>query len=188
MMTEDVALGSGTRFAALLIFLGEVADMLNDMRWYFVLLILLLVADFRYGWGESAKHYEAAREAGDEAGMEKYRWHTSRAVRRTFNKLADYIVMMLLLGAMGESVLEQAGVEHEWGAWAGAIVALYCEVTSIFGHFFYLRGVDTRGMSVTGFLKAFAVALVRHRNAEVGDAVEEALDRAEKDKEKNEKE
>lgn len=169
------ALQSGARTTVVVLFGNDLAGMILEMHWVILLLVLLIVADFRYGWGESAKRYKEAEKAGDGARMELYRWHTSRALRRTFNKLADYAVMMFLLGAVGMALLEPLGVSHTWGTWAAALIACFCELTSIGGHFFYLRGVAVEKRTIAGLLKAFVVAFVKKKNADAGEALEESL-------------
>lgn len=173
------ALGTGTRGTVFIIFGGEIGAMLLDMRWGIMLLILLVVADFRYGWGESAKRYSDARKAKNDILMEHYRWHTSRAVRRTLNKLADYIVIMLMCGTVGMAIFEPLGIEHTWGAWVGAVIACGCEIVSIFGHFFYLRGIRIETKSINGFFKALAVAFAKRKDADVGESLQEAFDKTE---------
>lgn len=175
------ALGTGTRGVTFVIFGGEIGAMLFDMRWGIMLLILLVVADFRYGWGESAKRYKKAKDEKNEILMDYYRWHTSRAVRRTLNKLADYIVIMLMCGAIGMAIFEPLGIEHTWGAWLGAVIACVCEIISIFGHFFYLHGVKIETKSLKGFLKALAVAFAKRKDEDVGEALDEAFEETEKE-------
>lgn len=170
------SLGTGTRGTVFVLFGGEIGSMLVDMRWGVMLLVLLVVADFRFGWGESNRRYHEALRSHDELHADIYRWHTSRAVRRTLNKLADYIVIMLMCGAVGMAILEPLGVEHSWGAWVGALVACGCELASIFGHFFYLHGVKVERRGVGGFLRALLVALLKRKDKDIGDAVEEAMD------------
>lgn len=169
------SLGTGTRGTVFVLFGGEIGSMLMDMRWGIILLVLLVGADSRFGWGESNKRYKEAVRSHDELHADIYRWHTSRAVRRTLNKLADYIVIMLMCGAVGMAILEPLGVEHQWGAWIGALVACGCELVSIFGHFFYLHGVKVEKKGIGGFLKALLVALLRKKDKDIGDAVEEAI-------------
>lgn len=177
------AMGTGTRGTIFALFGGEIGSMLLDMRWALMLLILLVVADFRFGWEESERHYEHAKRQGNRVLMEHYRWHTSRAVRRTLNKLSDYIVVMLMCGAIGMVILEPLGIKHVWGTWVGAIIACGCELTSIFGHFFYLHGVKVEKKSIGGFLKALLVAFAKRKDPDIGGAVEDAFNEQSGDKE-----
>ena len=79
--------GMGARSFSFLLFGGEIMPLVVDAKWFIALLVALIVADFRFGWGESHKRYDKAKWAGDEKGMATYRWHASRAIRRTRNKL-----------------------------------------------------------------------------------------------------
>lgn len=171
--------GTATRSVTFLLFTNEIFAMLMDMRWALLLLLLLILADFRYGWGESRVRYGYACRQGNKVPMEHYKWRMSRAIRRTFNKLADYIILMLLAGAIGMAVFEPLGIQHTWGSWVGAAIACFCELASIFGHFFYLRGVTVEKRTLAGFLKALIVALAKKKNEDVGEAVEEAFKNSE---------
>lgn len=183
------AMSTGTRGTVFVVFGGEIGAMVVDMRWGIMLLVLLVVADFRFGWGESKKRYNEAVRTHDELHADIYRWHTSRAVRRTLNKLADYIVIMLMCGAVGMAVFEPVGIEHTYGAWIGALIACCCELASIFGHFFYLRGIKVESKTVSGFVKALLLALLKRKNRDVGESIEEALEKgSEEVKERSEDE
>lgn len=45
--------GTATRSVTFLLFTNEIFAMLMDMRWALLLLLLLILADFRYGWEEA---------------------------------------------------------------------------------------------------------------------------------------
>ena len=184
MMMEIVSgneLGTGARATVVMLLGGEVTAMVTDMRWGLILIVLLVLADFRFGWGESAKRYKEAKKAGDKAGMEAYRWHTSRAVRRTANKFVDYLVLMLVGGSIGMAILEPIGVSHVFGCWAGAVTAMVCELFSIGGHFFYLRGVKVEEKNIRGFVRAFVVAMAKKKDEDVGEALGQAFEEGEKE-------
>lgn len=173
-------LESGARGTVFVLFGNDLAGMLLEMHWVIMLLLLLIVADFWYGWSESKKRYKEAKKAGDGMKMELYRWHRSRAIRNTFNKLADYAVMMFLLGAVGMALLEPLGVSHMWGSWLAGAIALFCEASSLAGHFCYLHGVEVEGRTLRGLLRRMIVAFIKRKDADAGAAVEEALKGEEK--------
>lgn len=184
-ITDSIAIGSsgvlstGVRGSIWIVFGGEIGAMLLDMRWAIFLITVLIIADFYYGWSESKKRYLHAKKKKDELRTEMYRWHKSRALRRTCNKLADYVVMMLVAGGVGMAILEPLNVSHTWGAWAGVLIACYCELTSIMGHFLYLHGIEVKKKTIVGLVKAFAVAWIKRKDSDTGEAVEEALEKAE---------
>ena len=107
--------------------------------------------------------------------MEAHRWHSSRAIRRTCNKFIDYIVLVLFFTIFGMALLEPLGYSHVWGTYVGCAIAFFCEIMSISGHFFYLRGVSVEKKSVFGFFKAFIIALTKKKSEDIGDALDSAL-------------
>lgn len=167
--------GTGRRGLTMVFFYNELMAVLTDMRWAIVLLLLLVVADFRFGWGESNKRYHLALETHDDLHADIYRWHFSRAMRRTLNKFVDYIMILCVASALGKAVFEPVGISHDYGAWIGALVVFCCEITSITGHFLYLRGIIVEKRSLKNYLKAIAVALLKRKSPDIGGAVEDVI-------------
>lgn len=181
----DNSLSTGVRATATVMFYNELALMVTDMRWGLFLLAIFVLADFRYGWKESEMRYKIAVAKHDSVGIEKYCWHTSRAIRRTLNKCIDYLLVMLVFGSVGMAILEPIGISHIFGSWIGACIVAACEIMSIFGHFFYIRGVKVEKKTIKGFCKAFAIAIAKQKNEGLGNALEETLDKAEEDSKNN---
>lgn len=174
---------TGTKLTFITLLESEIVGILTDARWMLFLILLCVIADFRFGWGESHKRYGEAVKAGDTVLADKYRWHTSRAWRRTMNKLMDYIVWVTVGMLFGMVALKPFGVDYTYGGVAATMIVVFlCELPSAFGHFFYLHGVQVEKRSVNGFLRAFAVALARRRNPDIGDAMREGFDEIDKDK------
>lgn len=157
------------------VFSGELVSVMVDARWMLLAITVCVLADFRYGWGESSKRYNRAKSKGDKLVMAQYKWRTSRAVRRTINKLVDYFVWVTLGMFMGWAVLRPVGVDHMLGGVAATAVAIACEAKSFCGHFFYLHGIRIEERSVRGFLRAFVVAFAKRKAPDIGRAMEEAL-------------
>lgn len=149
---------------------------ISDARWLLLAIFLCVLADFRYGWGESHMRYERARKKGDKVVMSQYKWRTSRAVRRTVNKLIDYIMWICVGVAIGMAVLAPLGVSYNYGGLTAAAMAILCEAKSFMGHFFYLHGIRIEEKSVKGFLRAFVVAFAKRKNRDIGEALEEGFD------------
>ena len=166
---------SRTVLAAL--FSGELVECFGEMRWMLLAIVVCVVADFWYGRGESLQRYKLAKEKGDAVLMEHFKWRRSRAKRRTVNKTIDYVIWMLLGMLLGKGLFEQVGVSHVWGMWGAAATACICEIQSIGGHFLYLRGVHVEKHSITGFVTAFAIAIAKRKNEDVGEALEEAYNK-----------
>lgn len=168
--------GTALRAGGTLILYNEIVSVVYDARWMIALLVLLIVTDFRYGWGENSKRYAQAKEEGKESLAIHFRWRTSRAIRRTMNKFMDYFFLMMVFAALGMALLEPIGVNHVYGVYAAACIAFFCEFKSIAGHFFYLRGVSVADKTISSFIKAFIVALAKRKNHDVGEALDEAFD------------
>lgn len=167
--------GTGARGVGLIATNNVLVLMITESKFAIFLLAVLIVADFRFGWGESKKRYCEAKRAGDKRRMDLYRWRTSRAVRKSANKLVDYIIIMALGMAIGMAWLEPIGISHMFGVFGASVVMGACEVSSIFGHFFYLRGVTVDKKSISGFFKALVVAIAKKKDSDVGEALEETL-------------
>lgn len=147
-----------------------------DARWMLLLVFVSILADFRFGWEDSRKRYNEAKEAGDTVLADKYRWHLSRAVRRTMCKLMDYTTFIVLGLAVGMGLLDPVGVNYMYGGVAvTAVIVGLSEMPSVFGHFFHIYGVQVERKTLMGFLRAFSVALARRKNPDVGDALEEGF-------------
>ena len=176
-MTEiDVTGNTGTRVLTFSLFGNELVGVISDARWLLLAIFLCVLADFRYGWGESHMRYERARKKGDKVVMSQYKWRTSRAVRRTVNKLIDYIMWICVGVAIGMAVLAPLGVSYNYGGLTAAVMAILCEAKSFMGHFFYLHGIRMEEKSVKGFFRAFIVSFAKRKNRDIGEALEEGFE------------
>lgn len=176
MFENYTGMNTGTRFIGFVLMGNEFVQIIYDARWLLAVITLCVAADFWYGWSESRKRYEAARAKNDKIVMAQYRWRTSRAIRRTVNKLIDYIIWVSLGVFTGFALLRPLGADYMLGGIAATAIAIGCEAKSFIGHFFYLHGIRIEQKSVTGFLRAFVVAFAKRKNADVGEALEDALE------------
>ena len=181
LLDAHTTMNSGTRAVSIVLMGNELSTIIYDSRWLMLVIALCVVADFRYGWGESCKRYERAKRKGDKVVMAQYRWRTSRAVRRTMNKLIDYLMWVSLGVFTGVAVLKPVGIDYMMGGVAATAIAIGCEAKSFFGHFFYLHGIRVEEKTVQGFLRAFVVAFAKRKNSDVGKALEDALEGKEAD-------
>ena len=172
----DGNMNTGTKAVSLVLMGNELTAIISDARWLLIVISVCVVADFRYGWGESHKRYNIAKERGDNIEMHEYKWRTSRALRRTVNKLVDYFIWVCLGMLVGWAILRPLGIDYMLGGIAATAVAVGCEAKSFIGHFFYLHGIRIEQKSVGGFLKAFVVAFAKKKNADIGEALEDAFD------------
>lgn len=174
-MESCTSMSTGTKATGIMMFYGEIVDIIYEARWLLAAITLCVMADFWYGWSESRKRYAHAKANGDKVVMSQYRWRPSRAWRRTFNKLSDYLMWVILGTVIGYALLRPLGFDYTLGGVAASAVAILCEANSFCSHFFYLHGVRIEEKSIKGFLKAFVVAFAKRKNTDVGEALEDAL-------------
>ena len=135
---------------------GEALSALYDLRWMLVLIVVLILADFWFGVSESLNKREHFR--------------FSRAGRRTCNKAVDYITYLILGSVLGLAIFEPLGwATHTTTAAVGLGFGCVWEMDSIVGHVCALHGIRNR-FSV----KRFIIALLKKKDDDVGEAVEEA--------------
>lgn len=182
-------LNTGARAAGVTIFYSEITQMITDSRWILVAVVLFCVFDFRLGCKESAKRKVAADKAGNTLLSEFYRFHRSRAIRRSANKFVDYVLLMMVSEAFGAAFLPYIGVPYIYGAWTGGLIACGCELSSATGHFLYIHDIPVEERTLRGYtyaiFKALAVAFARQKGGEqIGEIVEDAFEEAENKKSK----
>lgn len=135
----------------------ECITAIYDLRWMIVLIVVLIVADFWFGLSESLFRHEEFR--------------FSRAGRRTCNKLVDYLTYLLLGAVIGLAIFEPLNITtHTVTAAVGLGFGCLWEVDSIVGHVCALHGVKTKFS-----IKRLIISLLKRKNKDVGEAIEEAL-------------
>ena len=135
---------------------GEALSALYDLRWMLVLIVVLILADFWFGVSESLRKREHFR--------------FSRAGRRTCNKGVDYLTYLMLGSVLGLAIFEPLGwATHTTTAAVGLGFGCVWEMDSIVGHVCALHGIRNRFS-----MKRFIIALLKKKDDDVGEAVEEA--------------
>ena len=172
-------MGSGARGIGFTAMGTEFLYMLQQERFAVILICLLIICDFRLGWGESSARYEEAKQTGDTYSINKYKWRTSRAMRRSMNKFLDYMLICLVGLYLGAAILEQWGIARMWGTHAAVVGVMICEGRSILGHIVYLHArwinPDTAKSGLWKFISRFAILFVKKKNEDMGNVLEEAL-------------
>jgi len=162
-----------------------VYNIYKGAEWLLLAVMVCVIADYRFGRGESRKRYAEAQEAGDKAAMLHYQWRKSRAWRRTLTKAGDYFLIVTLGVFIGHAFLPLLGVAHWWAPLVATAVCCLCELVSIAGHFLYLRGIDFDPQDLRATLARFLIALARRKMPDVGDALSDAAAQSNKSNQSN---
>lgn len=99
-------------------------DFFEPLRWVMLLALVIVIVDLRFG-------IRAARVRGEAI-------RTSRAVRRTINKVVDYVCWILLAGVLGEAFGNPFDVPLL--PLIVLLVVFGCEINSCFSNYFESRG------------------------------------------------
>lgn len=168
-MTDKLQIGTATGGISIVTFAGECLQVVTDLRWLIMLALILIGGDFWWGWRECKMRME---EAKTKAQKEKYKFRLSLAVRRTFNKLVDYTSYLLVGAVFGIAITEPSGIcDHTDTAMAGMLIGCLCEVSSIFGHVFYVNGIR-----IKIDIKRMAIAIIKHKSEELAEVLEEGVE------------
>lgn len=108
--------------------LGGFADFLHPLRFFLLAGVVLTLADLRFG-------IEAARARREEV-------RKSRAVRRTVNKMVDYLCWTLLAGALDKAF----GVPLDMPLLPALVLLVVygLEINSCYANYFEARGKKVR--------------------------------------------
>lgn len=137
----------------------ELVTLIYEMRWLFILSIVLVMCDLWFGISESRKNGVEIR--------------FSRACRRTMNKIVDYCCYLLISGILGLALSSPFGVS---ALEVATIVILFCcvwELDSIYGHICVINDVP-KELSI----RVLFCKLLKVKYSKVGKAIEEAKDEA----------
>ena len=172
----------GNKGFTLAVFGGDMVSVAFELRYMIIFSIMLIFADLWWGHSDTMKRYAIAEKANDIRGMEKYKWHKSRAIRRTVSKFIDYSTYWLIGAFMGMAITEPLG----WGGHfytAAFILMLGClaEIASIAGHIFYVKyNIEVKVIDVVKWIWRFIIGIFKMKGQQIGEALEEA---SRKDKE-----
>lgn len=140
-------------------FYGELLVSLYDLRWAILFIILLVFTDFWSGIAASVK-------------IKHQEFRFSRALRRTVAKFAEYVCFIILGCLLSKAILIPIGIENpSMGSAIGASIALIAEFDSICDHVCDLHGIKNRIS-----FKRLLIAIIKKKNEDVGEAIEESLE------------
>ena len=123
---------------------SELIAVVYDLRYMVICSIALILADLWWGYSESQMRKEMAKDMGNATLEEKFKWHKSRALRRTANKTVDYLTSLVVGALIGLAITEPMDIcSHVWSAAIGLGIGCACEVASIIGHVAFVKlGVE----------------------------------------------
>lgn len=153
----------------------ELLNVVFDLRYMIICSVALILADLWWGYSENQMRLNQAREEGDKVTEEKYKWHKSRAGRRTTNKLVDYITYLVVGALIGLAITEPMEIcSHVWTAALGLGIGCACEIASIIGHIAYVKmGVEISMVDGWKAFVRFLGRILRIKSQEIGEAVED---------------
>lgn len=155
----------------------EAMTALADCRWLLITCAVFLTVDFYWGWRESAIRYELAVKANDSFGMKEYKFHFSRAGRRTLNKLIEYLSYFLIGIVLGLAIFEPFDIAtHTHTAAVGILLGCLFDICSIVGHVLFVHGISTKGQSVGRVIMQILISFVKKKDRDVGEAIEETIE------------
>lgn len=111
-------------------FLSEWVNLMYSMRWMITLALVLIFADLWFGTSASKYRKEEVR--------------FSRAGRRTFNKIVDYICYLFIGITLGKGIAEPYGVDPIITAITAMFVCYGFEIDSIYGHILELHDIEKK--------------------------------------------
>lgn len=147
------------------VLLPEARKMLVDLRWYMLLCLFITLLDLYYGIKESHKK-----------GIEV---RTSRALRRTGDKVVNYALWLLVSGCFYQAFGAPLGDNNHILTAIVMSVAIFIEIKSVLGHVAVLYGLDG---TVLG--KILAKIIGKKVDRDVGESIEETIEET-KEKENN---
>ena len=155
---------------------GEMVSMAYELRYMILFSFILIFADLWWGHSDSMKRYHEAKLANDNVLMEKYKWHKSRAIRRTASKFIDYLTYMLVGAFLGLAIIEPLGWgNHIYAAIVGLGVGCLAEIASIVGHYCYIKfGIEIKVVDVWKLLVRF-IANIFKAKSQLGSALEQTI-------------
>lgn len=162
----------------------ELMNVAFELRYMIILSAVMIVTDLWWGHSDSMKRYAEAKVAGDMVGMEKYKWHKSRALRRTANKSCDYLTYLLIGTFLGLALTEPMnGFNHLYTAAIGLGIGCLAELASIVGHFCYVKlGIEVKIIDVFKWLWRLVLNIFRIKSS-IGEAIEQTMNETERNKE-----
>lgn len=104
--------------------MSNLLDFMEPLKWFLLLGLILIIVDLRFGILAAKARGEVIRP--------------SRAIRRTANKIIDYLCWILVAGAMGKAF----GIPFDVPILPSIVLLVVygCEINSCYGNYFEAHG------------------------------------------------
>lgn len=137
-------------------FIGEIKEVVFELRWMLAFIIVMIVADFVLGIIDSVV------KRGED-------FRFSRAGRRTMCKFIEYNSYLVLGFMLGLAILQPAGIcSYTISAMCGLGLAIVFEFDSIMEHICVIHGIKNK-MSI----KRLLVGYIKKKYNAAGEIIEE---------------
>lgn len=137
-------------------FVGEIKEVVYQLRWMLVFIVVMIIADFVLGIIDSVV------KRGEE-------FRFSRAGRRTMCKFIEYNSYLVLGFMMGIAILQPVGVcSYTVSAMCGLGLAIVFEFDSIVDHVCNIHGIKNKVS-----IKRLLVGYIKKKYTAAGEIIEE---------------
>lgn len=137
-------------------FVGEIKEVVFQLRWMLVFIVVMIIADFVLGIIDSVV------KRGEE-------FRFSRAGRRTMCKFIEYNSYLVLGFMMGIAILQPVGVcSYTVSAMCGLGLAIVFEFDSIMEHICAIHGIKNKVS-----IKRLLVGYIKKKYTAAGEIIEE---------------
>lgn len=137
-------------------FVGEIKEVVFELRWMLVFIVVMIVADFVLGIIDSVV------KRGED-------FRFSRAGRRTMCKFIEYNSYLVLGFMLGMAILQPVGIcNYTVSAMCGLGLAIIFEFDSIMDHICVIHGIKNRVS-----IKRLLVGYIKKKYNAAGEIVEE---------------
>ncbi len=144
-------------------FVGEIKEVVFELRWMLVFIIVMIVADFVLGIIDSVV------KRGED-------FRFSRAGRRTMCKFIEYNSYLVLGFMMGLAILQPAGIcNYTISAMCGLGLAIIFEFDSIMEHICVIHGIKNKVS-----IKRLLVDYIKKKYNTAGELIEHVTNEEEK--------
>lgn len=144
-------------------FVGEIKEVVYQLRWMLVFIVVMIIADFVLGIIDSVV------KRGEE-------FRFSRAGRRTMCKFIEYNSYLVLGFMMGIAILQPVGVcSYTVSAMCGLGLAILFEFDSIMDHICAIHGIKNKVS-----IKRLLVGYIKKKYTAAGEIIEEVTKEEEK--------